>query len=610
MSLRFAAAAIAAFALAASAQVSSNQSLKGNYYFRQVLLTAGTSANVTSTQTAFGTLTFDGNGNYTMTGQLLAGNSAPAALSGAGTYTVSPGGFTVLSSPLQTGTVNARLGIGALVGSTTETATAFDLFIAIPAAQNTSSQTLSGRYWLSSIELPNGGVANLRGTNFKLTANAAGAFVETSVTGQATNLGNSLTTQTLSGPVTYSISPDGTGVIAFPSGDPTAQLIQGTKNIYVAQDGSYFIGGSTAGGGQGMIVGVQAVSGGATNATWNGLFFTAGLRYDTAPVRLTGVSGAVNVTSLGSVWSRRTHQSDGTFDASPLITYMLGSDGSGTFTSTPGHVNVATGGQVFATSGVDVLSSTSYELYFGVRMPPQSGTGVFIHPQGIYNAASYAPAGYPISPGGFITIFGSGFPTQTASAKIPFPTNLGGVQVSINNVAAPVYTVSSTQISAVVPNSVSGSTAAIQITVNGAKSNVVTVPLAASAPGVFSNSQNGLGDGAILRQDNSVLSQSNPASPGEVIQIFLTGLGTVNPTVPDGTAAPTKPLALVVAPLNVYIGGALASNVQFKGLSPGLASLYQINVQIPPNLGPGPQTLAIQTPEGFTDMVNVWVTAE
>ena len=608
MRFKFLTASLAVLGAAAVAQVSSNQSLNGSYYFRQLLVIADSGATVSSTQCAWGTLVFDGNGHFTIVGQELVGTGPPVPLAASGTYTVSPGGFTALSSPLQLGTINARLGIGALVGSTTETSTVFDLFIAIPAAKGVANQTLSGPYWISSLELPNGGITNLRGTNSKLTANGSGAFAESSVTGQAHNLGDKLMTQTLSGPITYSVAADGTGAVTFPSGDPSTQLVQGGKNIYVSQDGAFFIGGSTTSGGHGMLVGVKAFAGGATNSSWNGLFYAGGLRYDSAPTRLTGVAGSVNAAS-GSIWSRRTHQSDGTFDASLLIGYSLAADGSGTLL-TGGHVDVAATNQAFSTSGVDVVSSTSYELYFGVAMPPQTGTGVFLHPQGIFNAASYAPAGYPVSPGGFITMYGSGFPAQSAAAKVPFPTTLGGVQVTVNGVSAPVYAVSSTQISAVVPYSVTGPTAGIQLTVNGTKSNVANVPLAATAPGIFSIPQNGLGDGAVLHPDYSLVSQNSPASPGEIVQVFLTGLGAVNPAVPDGTAAPTKPLATTVGPLNVYVGGVLASNVQFKGLSPGLASLYQVNVQIPLNLGPGPQTLAIQTAEGFTDMVNVWVASE
>ena len=63
--------------------------------------------------------------------------------------------------------------------------------------------------------------------------------------------------------------------------------------------------------------------------------------------------------------------------------------------------------------------------------------------QGVVNAAGFSPFGNPISPGEFITIFGSGLANSTTSTNVlPFPTTLGNVQVLINNVAAPVYVVS------------------------------------------------------------------------------------------------------------------------------------------------------------------------
>jgi uncharacterized protein (TIGR03437 family) len=605
---------VAAFAATlASAQVTSNQSLNGKYYFRHVMLITDGTPNVTSMVTGAGTLTFAGNGNFTFSGQQLADTTPPASLSGSGVYSVKPGGFVTLANPLRSSaTLNARLGAGALVGSSTEAGTTvFDLFVAIPApSQALSNGTLSGSYWISSLEFPNGGVANIRDTNFKLTANGSGSFAETTVTGQAANLAHQLTNQTVS-PMTYTISPDGTGTLTFPAGaglDATTQLIAGVKNVYVSQDGTYFIGGSMTAGGHGLVVGVKAFPGGATNSSWSGFSFAAGLRYDALIPRLAAVAGGVNAVNGNSIWARRTRQSDGVFDASVLLTYNLGSDCSGVFTSTAGHLNVASTGKTFATSGVDVLSSSSYEIYFGASLLPQSGTGVFLHPDGVLNSASFAPPGYPLSPGGLMTLYGTGLATQNATATIPFPFTLGGVQVTVNGTPAPVYSVSANpvQISAVVPFSAAGSVATVVVSVNNTKSNPVDVPLAATAPSIFSISRNGLGDGAILHPDYSVVSASNPAHPGETVQVFLTGLGAVDHPVPDGAAAPgSEPFARTTGPLNVYVGGLLVTNVQFKGLAPQLAGLYQLNIQIPPNIGPGPQTLAVQTVEGFTDMVNV-----
>jgi hypothetical protein len=317
------------------------------------------------------------------------------AVSGAGSYAVKAGGVTTVTGSLfGSGTLNARLGTGALVGASTEVGpTTFDIFIAIPIATAAlSNSTLSGPYYVSSLEFPGGGTVNIRNTNFKITVNGAGSVAESAVTGQARNLGNRLSTQTIA-PITYLVSPDATGILNFPTAaglNETSQLILGPKNIFVSQDGNYFIGGSMTAGSHGMMVGVKAAVSGATNASWSGFYYSAGLRFDADRSRFASNAASINATSVGAVFGRRTRQSDGLFDASTVATYELGSDGSGPFISTPGRVNVSANASIFSTSGVDVTDSNSYELSFGVRMPAQSGTGVFIDPQRVLNGGSFA----------------------------------------------------------------------------------------------------------------------------------------------------------------------------------------------------------------------------
>ncbi|MEI9812559.1 MAG: hypothetical protein WDO18_07710 [Acidobacteriota bacterium] len=131
-------------------------------------------------------------------------------------------------------TINARLGIGALVGASTEAgANVFDLFIAIPKATAAlSNATLTGPYYISSLEFPSGGLTNIRETNFKITANGSGSIAESAVAGQARNLSNRFQTQTIA-PLTYLVSPDASGVLNFPlaSGQTeTSQLIAGPQD--------------------------------------------------------------------------------------------------------------------------------------------------------------------------------------------------------------------------------------------------------------------------------------------------------------------------------------------------------------------------------------------
>lgn len=524
-----------------------------------------------------------------------------------------------MSNPLLSGvTMNLRLGAEGLLGSSTEAgANVSDLLIAIHAStEAVSNRALLGPYWVSSLEFPNGGLANVRETNFTLTANGLGSFAENTVSGQANNLGNTPMTQTV-GPMTYLLNTDGSGTLSFPAAsglDITTQLIEGSKDVYVSADSNCFIAGSSAAGGPGIIIGIKQFGGqssnSASNASWTGLYFGAGLSYNVASNALTTVVGSVNPTSQGAVWERRTHTSGGSLtDATLLLPYSLNPDGSGTYSTTQERLALSSNTVVFSTSGAEGQGPVTYELFAGTSVLSQSGVGPlpFLNPLGVFNAASYVPPGAPVSPGGFVALFGTGLATGPQQSSIPFTAVLGQTLLTVNGIPAPIYAVTPTQINAVVPYEVTGTTATFLATSSGAQTNPVTVPLAPTAPGVFSLSSNGLGEGAITHADNTVVTQASPAKPNEVVQVYLTGLGAVNPSVSDGAAAPTQPLSKASAPVTVSVGGIPVTGIQFEGLSPGLASLYQLNIQIPSNTPSGQQMLSVATADGSTDIVSVWV---
>jgi uncharacterized protein (TIGR03437 family) len=89
-----------------------------------------------------------------------------------------------------------------------------------------------------------------------------------------------------------------------------------------------------------------------------------------------------------------------------------------------------------------------------------------------------------------------------------------------------------------------------------------------------------------------LITSASPAQPGEYISLYLTGLGPVSPTVTDGVLGPSSPLSVA----DVYNAGNLSvyfndygqngstgnqGTIEFAGLAPSLAGLYQINVQVP-----------------------------
>jgi uncharacterized protein (TIGR03437 family) len=109
--------------------------------------------------------------------------------------------------------------------------------------------------------------------------------------------------------------------------------------------------------------------------------------------------------------------------------------------------------------------------------------------------------------------------------------------------------------------------------------------VAEAAPGIFTLSMGGTGQGAVLNQNGTVNGASNPERRGNVVVIYATGLGSVFPLIPTGTAAGTaSPTTL---PVRVRIGG-VEARVLYSGAAPGLVGgTYQVNAEIPESVTPG-----------------------
>ncbi len=127
-----------------------------------------------------------------------------------------------------------------------------------------------------------------------------------------------------------------------------------------------------------------------------------------------------------------------------------------------------------------------------------------------------------------------------------------------------------------------GRSTTVTVEYNGVAGSAITVPVVQSDPGIFGISPSvALGQGAILNQDGTVNSATNPAAPGSVISIFGTGAGLIDPLPDDGEIIQDTS-HLTRLPVTVIFSGPATGEVLYAGAAPTLvAGAIQINVRLP-----------------------------
>jgi len=221
---------------------------------------------------------------------------------------------------------------------------------------------------------------------------------------------------------------------------------------------------------------------------------------------------------------------------------------------------------------------------------------------GAVSAASLV-ANQPLTPGGFVSIFGANLSSGlNQSPTLPLATQLGATQVVMAGRPLPLQFASGTQINAIIPYDVPANATQQLIVVNGpAYSQPEPVIVAPAQPAVFTADASGTGVGIVVDvlPDGSqfVVNAASPASAGDAIVIYCAGLGPVDPPVAAGSAASLTQLSNTVNPVTVTIGGQSAQ-VLFGGLAPGYAGLYQVNAIVPTGITPASNVPLVLTVAG------------
>ena len=591
----------------ASLDSSGDSMLTGTYYFRQVFYFFDNNGDFTDAASLYGNITFSGSGTYTLSGSVCdAANgctSSVTAVNTTGTYVIGANGFGYISNPYVAGDlVYGLVSKGIFIGSTTETAQIYnDLFVAAPVGSTQATNaTLSGTY---TIDYADPSVPE--NATFQMTADGQGNLGTINATGYIEGGFNSDGSvafinqpQTLTG-VHYAFSNGGASVFLGGNG----QILLPTSFVlYISPDGNFIFGGAYNG--FDFFVGVRSPS---SAPNFQNLYYQAGVDGDYS--EFDTYYGSFNVVPGGEL---NEHVRLDAFDDTFFDFYQFNADGSYDDPFLSQHFVFGLGGAIrigvgepFTSSGTPCSSpsSTCFSPLLGlnvaIQAPSFSNSGVYINPVGVVNAASSSPFTAFVSPGEYISIFGTNLANTGArglnAPTLPLPTSqgLGGVQVMINGRPAALNFVSPNQINAVVPY-FTESVAQIQVINNGQPSNIVTELVGLTSAGIFTDA-NGY---AVAEHGNfSLITPSNPAQPGEEIFFYVNGLGSLSPAVNDGFPGTGTQLTTNIPMVDV--DGTPVVNTPFSGLAPGFAGVYQVNVTIPTGLSAGDHFLDIGGPDSY-----------
>ena len=277
-----------------------------------------------------------------------------------------------------------------------------------------------------------------------------------------------------------------------------------------------------------------------------------------------------------------------------------------------GRLYIRSGGRL--TARVDIV----------LEVPPPTGPDVS-ESGGVFNAARmsaygepglFGPQLLPLSPGSLVAVQGVNFAEGRAvgAEGFPLPTSLGGARVLFNGAAAPLFSVGPQRIEAQLPWALGGEAVAagglalvsVVVESGGESSWPRRFWVGPSAPGVFTASGTGQGQALALFAGTTALAAptgegegSRPARAGDLLEIYATGLGAVEPPSADGmnSCAPdgvcladgsNAVLRRTTAQPQVWLDGMpiAAENIRFSGLAPNLAGVNLVVVEVPRHMMP------------------------
>ncbi|SRR5579883_196245 len=204
-------------------------------------------------------------------------------------------------------------------------------------------------------------------------------------------------------------------------------------------------------------------------------------------------------------------------------------------------------------------------------------------------------AGY-YAPNSFISIYGKNLSyvvkpitgDDIRGGQLPTALIGTGVRVLINLIPGDIYYVSPNQVNVLIPPSLIAGPATVQLVNDGLAGPPITISLSPAAPVLFQQ------DAATVLATHanglSVTAQS-PARAGEIVVLYATGLGLTSPAAIPNEIPQTAAQITDRAHFRVLLDGADVDPrlIQYAGVTPGFAGLFQINLKLPDDAPSNPE---------------------
>lgn len=188
----------------------------------------------------------------------------------------------------------------------------------------------------------------------------------------------------------------------------------------------------------------------------------------------------------------------------------------------------------------------------------------------------------PVAPGSVISVYGANLAAGAeVASQNPLPNVLASSQIVINGLPAPLLSARANQINAQVPYETVGGIASVVAMRGSSASAPAALQVQQTAPGIF----------VALNQDGTVNGLAHPAAAGSTLEVLVTGLGSAQPAVPTGFAAPAGPAPSAIVPLTATIGGA-STPVLSAELAPGMVGVFNVTLTVP-DQAPGNYPLVV-----------------